>query len=56
MKKISTIIFALALIAGVHAQEPVHRAKIEEIEGEMLQTPDYAIGTPVDKFPDRRRE
>jgi hypothetical protein len=56
MKTITTIIFTLALIAGAQAQDPAHRAKIVEIEGEMLQTPDFVISTPVDKYPDRRRE
>jgi hypothetical protein len=54
MKKISTIIFALAFIAGVQAQEPAHRAKIEELDGEIVRTPDYVISTPIDKVPDRR--
>lgn len=54
MKAITAMIFTLALIAGIHAQEPVHRAKIEKIEGEVLQSPDFVISTPVDKAPDRR--
>ena len=39
----------LAMVAGVEAQQPVHRAKILKIEGITQQTPQFQVSGPRDK-------